>query len=68
MIRFWLAREPLGVISNNHFESAIKGIGTSHPFAFSNCEHIANASSNMSANAITSADSTERATRLDSYL
>ena len=65
MILFSLDFDPLLIISNYDFESVSKCMGTARISACSIWYLSATASSNRSANAITSADSTERVTLLD---
>ena len=67
IIRFSLVRLLLYIMSNRLWDSINICTGIGCIETNSNCLGIANASLNKSAKAITSADSTERATRHDLY-
>ena len=67
IIRFSLVRLPFDIMSNMLLESVLMCYGIGCLRTNSNCLWIARASSNRSAKAITSADSTGRATRSDLY-
>ena len=67
MIRFSLVRLPLDMMSKRLLESVSMCTGIGSFNMNSSCLRIARASSDRSANAMTSADSTERAMRLDLY-
>lgn len=65
IILFSLVRDHFLMMPKNDFESVNKIMGIARPVDFSKWKRIVKASSNLSANAITSAERIDLVTRLD---